>query len=117
METAAAKAPWQNCSHCGKASQVQAALFVEEQVNTILWRFLCPREYEWAKLQNILHQRLTEQVGKKSAQSFYVFINNRLLMGEDSMSKIYETHHDKDGFLYLSYGEMEAFGAESFWFA
>lgn len=46
---------------------------------------------------------------KDGKSSFFLYVNNTIPHSEHVMADIYEKHKAQDGFLYITYGEMEKF--------
>ena len=44
------------------------------------------------------------------SQSIFIMINNSLCPSNTPMGVVYETHKDKDGFLYIKYTNENTFG-------
>ncbi|XP_072839951.2 microtubule-associated protein 1 light chain 3 gamma [Pogona vitticeps] len=71
-------------------------------------KFLVPQELTVGQFVTIIRNRMS--IG--STQAFHVLVNgNRSLVNMSStMAEVYATHHDEDGFLYMTYASQEMFG-------
>ena len=70
-------------------------------------KILCPKEF--SVLQFLVFMRKKMNLPHKSG--FFVMVNGgEVLSGDKMMIDIYQRHCDRDGFLYLTYGEHEVYG-------
>ncbi|XP_003385572.3 PREDICTED: microtubule-associated proteins 1A/1B light chain 3C-like [Amphimedon queenslandica] len=70
-------------------------------------KFLVPEELTLSQFVTIIRNRM----GLTSTQAFYLLVNNKSMASmATTMSDIYDTEKDEDGFLYMVYASQEFFG-------
>jgi GABA(A) receptor-associated protein len=69
-------------------------------------KFLIPYDMTISQLLIVLRKRIKIN----PAEAIYIFINNRIPMGNSVISKLYEDNKDEDGFLYIYYSGENTFG-------
>ena len=69
-------------------------------------KYLVPRSLSMAEFLYVIRRRL-----KLSPEvSIYLFADDHIAPGSQLIGQVYETHADRDGFLYISYHGENAFG-------
>ena len=69
-------------------------------------KFLVPKDLTMAQFMYIIRKR----INLDSDKSIFLLINNNLVPTSQLISKVYEDHSDKDGFLYVFYDGESTFG-------
>lgn len=69
-------------------------------------KFLVPDDLSFANFMYVIRKR----VHLKNEISLYLFVNEKLMNSGSFLSSIYDTHKDKDGFLYVIYSTEATFG-------
>lgn len=67
-----------------------------------------PASFQIAEVQAIIRRKLSMNKDK----GLFLMVNNgkELIRSNDSLEHVFNTYHDKDGFLYILYTEEEIFG-------
>jgi len=69
-------------------------------------KFLVPSHVTVTELIRVLRRRLQLAPG----QAFFLLSNRGLPPGTQTLSELWESDHDEDGFIYLFYAAQETFG-------
>ena len=69
-------------------------------------KYLVPKDLNMNQFVYIIRKRI--KIDK--SQSIFIMINNSLCPSNTPMGVVYETHKDKDGFLYIKYTNENTFG-------
>ena len=69
-------------------------------------KFLVPADMSLSQFIYVIRKR----VDLDSSQALFFFINNTVPNNTIGMSTLYNTHKDKDGFLYITYNSENTFG-------
>jgi GABA(A) receptor-associated protein len=70
------------------------------------YKFLVPKSITMGMFQNIIRKRIKI----KSEIAMFIFIDNQLMCGSDTMGSIYEKHKGDDEFLLVNYTGENTFG-------
>ena len=69
--------------------------------------YLFKEEYKFVYFMKLIRKKLE----LNEDEGLFFFINGKYnITGEESMKKVYEKYKDKDGFLYIIFGEEKIFG-------
>ena len=69
-------------------------------------KYLVPRELSVGQFI----QMLRKHIKLESAQAMFILINNKLVPNAETISSVYATEKEKDGFLYVIYSLENTFG-------
>jgi GABA(A) receptor-associated protein len=69
-------------------------------------KFLIPIDLTVGQFLSVIRKRIKIN----DSDSIFLFINNSLPCYSHSIGSLYESHQDKDGFLYVQYTEESTFG-------
>lgn len=69
-------------------------------------KYLVPADLTCGQFLYVIRKRLK----LPSEKALFLFVNGTIPATASMMNTIYEQHHDKDGFLYMSYSEENVFG-------
>ena len=69
-------------------------------------KYLVPKDMPMAQFVCVIRGRIKLDPSK----TLFVMVNNTLVAGADNIGEIYDTHKDKDGFLYIVYTSENTFG-------
>ena len=69
-------------------------------------KYLAPRDM----LMGQFVFTIRKKIKLESSQAIFMLVNNRLVTGNDQLSKIYKEHQNEDGFLYMLYTSENTFG-------
>lgn len=69
-------------------------------------KYLVPKDIKVHQLYFIIRKRLNIQ----KSEALYIYINNIIPPSNNFISEIYDDLKDKDGFLYITYSNENAFG-------
>ena len=70
-------------------------------------KFLIPEEFTMAHLMYVVRRK----VGLRPNQGLFMFVNNKSMVGHQTVRFVYSLEKDEDGFLYTSYSGENTFGA------
>jgi GABA(A) receptor-associated protein len=70
------------------------------------FKFIVPKDLTVGQFNYVIRKRLK----LKPEQSTFLFVNKKLATSSQLINIIYDEWHDDDGFLYMTYAEMETFG-------
>jgi GABA(A) receptor-associated protein len=69
-------------------------------------KFLVPKDLCMSDFMYVIRQKIK----LPPQNSMYLFVANKLVPTSSVLSSVYESHKDKDGFLYIRYGGESTFG-------
>ena len=69
-------------------------------------KYLVPSDLSFSQFVYIIRKRI--QLHK--SQSLFLFVNNKLVPSNKSVTEIYDSDKDEDGFLYVIYNNENTFG-------
>lgn len=69
-------------------------------------KYLVPLDLSVGQFIYVIRKRLTLAPEK----ALFLFINNQLPCGADTIGTVYHNHRDTDGFLYINYSGENTFG-------
>ncbi len=69
-------------------------------------KFLVPKDLCISDFMYVIRQK----INLSSENAMYIFVNNKLVPNSQILSIVYENNKDKDGFLYVTYGNESTFG-------
>jgi GABA(A) receptor-associated protein len=69
-------------------------------------KYLVPKDITIGQFIHIIRQRIK----LSQEQALFIFVNNVIPATSSSMSSVYESHKDDDGFLYIVYASENTFG-------
>ncbi len=69
-------------------------------------KFLVPRDLLMSQLVYTLRQRMKVDASK----AIFAFVGDTIMAGSRMVGEVYHSHHDADGFLYVSYSGENTFG-------
>ena len=69
-------------------------------------KFLVPKKLTIGQFVYVIKQKLELQ----PEEAIFLFVNNTLPKVTDRMVDVYETHKDKDGYVYITYFNENTFG-------
>ena len=69
-------------------------------------KYLVPKDLNMNQFVYIIRKR----INLDKSQSIFIMVNNSLCPSNTPMGVVYETHKDKDGFLYIKYTSENTFG-------
>ena len=69
-------------------------------------KFLVPSDMSLSQFIYVIRKR----VNLDSSQALFFFINNTVPNSNVGLNELYNTHKDKDGFLYIIYNSENTFG-------
>ena len=69
-------------------------------------KFLVPNDMNFAQFIYVIRKRIK----LLPEEALFLFVNGIMATNGSSMSSIYQTHKDKDGFIYITYTSENTFG-------
>jgi len=69
-------------------------------------KYLVPIDMTLSQFIYIIRKRIKID----SSEAIFLFINNQVATNSSTMNELYQTHKDKDGFIYISYTSENTFG-------
>lgn len=89
----------------------RAPIIVEPKKNTQLpdldkHKYLVPKEMTVGQFMYVLRRRLK----LKKDQAIFVFVDNKLPVTSELIERLYDSHKNEDGFLYMVYAGESTFG-------
>jgi GABA(A) receptor-associated protein len=76
-------------------------------VNLKKTRYIVPHDLSVSQFIYVIRKQMQLQAEK----AIFLFVNGIVPSANDSIMSLYETHHDMDGFLYITYSFENVFGA------
>jgi GABA(A) receptor-associated protein len=69
-------------------------------------KYLVPKDLNMNQFTFVIRKRIKLD----SSQAIFLMINNILCPSNTTIGDIYESHHNEDGFLYITYASENTFG-------
>ena len=69
-------------------------------------KYLVPTDLTLGQFLYVIRKRIKLE----SSKALFFFINNTLCSNTQTISEVYNTYKDKDGFLYITYSSENTFG-------
>jgi GABA(A) receptor-associated protein len=69
-------------------------------------KFLVPNDMNFSQFIYVIRKRIK----LLPEEALFLFVNGQIAANGSSMNNIYQTHKDKDGFIYITYTSENTFG-------
>ena len=69
-------------------------------------KFLVPNDMNFSQFIYVIRKRIK----LLPEEALFLFVNGQIATNGSSMNEIYQTHKDKDGFIYITYTSENTFG-------